>query len=60
MLYIVFILYFHMFNNINKVIDYLLFVGMLKKLMAKETFFKSDNYEYIDISYKQSRHLSNL
>ena len=35
-LYTVFILYFHMFNNINKLIDYLLFVGMLKKLMAKQ------------------------
>lgn len=35
-LYTVFILYFHMFNNINKLIDYLLFVGMLKKLMTKQ------------------------
>ena len=35
-LYTVFILYFHMFNNINKLIDYLLFVGMLKKLKAKQ------------------------
>lgn len=46
-LYTVFILYFHMFNNINKLIDYLLFVGMLKKLMAKQKeLFQRKNYYY--------------